>query len=182
MPGCATAQPSSHRMAAYDLWNLRLTLLNRTTIPYRQLTIPCCATCNNVHLGRIEAEVQAACDEGRKAVLQLPPVTLFLWAGKIFYGLLYREHLLSWSRREADKGPIVPAELLERYRLHHQFLQAARIPFEFSPLPASIFVYDTLEPTERQMRSIIGTTSPAWAFQFELGRSASLFACRMAAQ
>jgi hypothetical protein len=137
----------------YDLWNLRLTLLNRTTIPYRQLTIPCCATCNNEHLSRIETQMQAACDEGREAVLQLPPVTLFLWAGKIFYGLLYREHLLSWSRREADQGPIVPAEVLERYRLHHQFLQAARIPFEFHPhVPASIFVYDTLEPMDRQMR------------------------------
>jgi len=135
----------------YDLWNQTLTLLNRTTIPYRQLTIPCCAPCNNVHLSKIESQVQVACDAGREAVLQLPSITLFLWAGKIFYGLLYREHLLNWSRSESDKGPIVPAEVLKRFRLHHQFLQAARIPFRFRPhVPASIFVYDTLEPMERK--------------------------------
>ena len=155
----------------YDLWNLRLTLLNRTTIPYRQLTIPCCATCNNEHLGRIEAQVQAACDEGREAVLQLPTLTLFLWAGKIFYGLLYREHLLSWSRREPDRGPIVPAEVLKRYRLHHQFLQAARITFEFNPhVPASIFVYDTLEPTERQMQFDYWDNIPGMGLSIRVGK------------
>ena len=62
----------------YELWTQRLTLLNHTTIPYRQLTIPCCATCNNQHLGKIEMQVQAACDAGREAVLALPPLTLFL--------------------------------------------------------------------------------------------------------
>jgi len=47
----------------YELWTERLTLLNHTTlnhttIPYRQLTIPCCVTCNNHHLGKIEMQVQ----------------------------------------------------------------------------------------------------------------------------
>lgn len=136
----------------YELWDQKLTLLNRTTIPYRQLKIPCCSICNSEHLGKIEADVQKACDAGREAVLALPPVTVFLWAGKILYGLLYREHLLSWNRQVEEEGAIVPVELLERFRLHHQFLQAARIPFDFQPgVPASIFVYKTLEPTNRKM-------------------------------
>jgi hypothetical protein len=155
----------------YDLWNLKLTLLNRTTIPYRQLTIPCCATCNNEHLSKIEAQAETACDSGREAVLKLPPATLFLWAGKIFYGLLYREHLLSWSRRDADAGPIVPAEMLERCRLHHQFLQAARIPFQFSPqVPASIFVYETLQPTERQMQFDYWDNIPGMGLSVRVGK------------
>lgn len=136
----------------YDLWDQKLTLLNRTTIPYRQLKIPCCTVCNSKHLGAIELQVQKACNAGREAVLALPPLTLFIWAGKILYGLLYREHLLRANRRAGEEGPIVSAELLEQLRLHHQFLQAARIPFDFQPhVPASIFVYKTMEPTNRKM-------------------------------
>jgi len=87
----------------YKLWNQKLTLLNNTTIPYRQLTIPCCKTCNNVHLGKIELEMQKACVAGAEAVRALPIETLFIWAGKILYGLLYREHL--WPNiRERDAG------------------------------------------------------------------------------
>ena len=135
----------------YDLWDQKLTLLNRTTIFYRQLTIPCCFGCNNEYLGDIERQVQRACDAGREAVLALPRVTLFLWAGKILYGLLYREHLLSANRRAPEEGPIVPAELLEQFMLHHQFLQAARLPFEFFPhVPASIFVYETMTPSDHR--------------------------------
>lgn len=137
----------------FGLWDEKLTLLNRTTIPYRLLTIPCCSPCNSQHLSRIEREVQQACAAGRKAVLALEPLTLFIWLGKIFYGLLYREHLLSWNRRAREDGPIVPADELEQFRLHHQFLQAARIPFEFIPhIPASVFVFETLEPRDRRMQ------------------------------
>lgn len=57
-----------------------------------------------------------------------------------------------WNRQAKEEGPIVPAELLEEVRLHHQFLQAARIPFEFIPhIPASLFVYETMEPRNRKM-------------------------------
>src|SRR4051812_24886915 len=66
----------------YELWDQTLMLLNRTQIPYRQLTIPCCMTCNSEHLGKIEAQVQNACDHGAQAVRELPTLTLFLWMGK----------------------------------------------------------------------------------------------------
>ncbi len=29
----------------YDLWEERLTLVNRISIPYREVTIPCCNAC-----------------------------------------------------------------------------------------------------------------------------------------
>src|SRR5690242_11096441 len=70
----------------YQLWDQKLHLLNVTTIPYRQLKIPCCSVCNSERLSRIEAQVQRACDAGREAVQSLSPLTLFLWAGKILYG------------------------------------------------------------------------------------------------
>jgi hypothetical protein len=42
----------------FGLANQHLTLLNGTLIPYRQLTVPCCQTCNNVHLSKLEKRVQ----------------------------------------------------------------------------------------------------------------------------
>src|SRR5579864_1415411 len=160
---CGAALPAEHNtdehvipkwvQQRYDLWNQRLTLLNKTEIPYRQLTIPCCVTCNGTHLNMIETAMQQACDAGAQAVRDLPSQTVFIWMGKILFGLLYREHFLSWSRRAPDEGVIVDEETLRRYRLHHQFLQAARIPFEFQPdVPASILVYETLEPADDKMR------------------------------
>jgi hypothetical protein len=49
-----------------------LTLLNGTEIPYKQLTIPCCSECNNVHLGKMEQHMKLACDPGHRAVAGLP--------------------------------------------------------------------------------------------------------------
>ncbi|MGC2743214.1 MAG: hypothetical protein WA672_08500 [Candidatus Angelobacter sp.] len=72
----------------YDLWNQRLTLLNKTEISYRQLTIPCCVTCNGTHLNKIETAMQQACDAGAQAVRDLLSQTVFIWMGKILYGLL----------------------------------------------------------------------------------------------
>ena len=137
----------------FALWDQTLTILNHTTIPYRQVTIPCCGVCNSKHLGKIEAQMQKACAAGKEAILDLAPETVFLWLGKIFFGLLYREHLLPWNRRTPEDAMIVPAEVLDQFRLHHRFLQAARVPFQFRPhLPASLFVFETLAPTDQQMQ------------------------------
>src|SRR4051812_45829919 len=57
----------------FALWDQKLTLLNRTTIPYRQVTIPCCGACNSEHLGKVEMQMQQACAEGKQAVLDLGP-------------------------------------------------------------------------------------------------------------
>ena len=42
----------------FDLWNQTLTLPNGTTIPYRYLTIPACATCNGDVFGQLEQRVE----------------------------------------------------------------------------------------------------------------------------
>src|SRR5438874_2004552 len=63
----------------FDLWDEHLILMNGTSIPYRQLTIPCCKACNSVHLGRIEDIVQAAVSKGAKAVRDLDQTDLLVW-------------------------------------------------------------------------------------------------------
>src|SRR5262245_21851225 len=98
----------------YKLANQQLHLLNGTTIPYRQLTIPCCFTCNNKHLEPLEKRMSRAVAAGASAVRTLDHHDLFLWLGKMFYGLLYRELFLPWDRAGKTRGKITNKQLLKR--------------------------------------------------------------------
>jgi hypothetical protein len=137
----------------FDLWAQQITLLNGTSLEYRRLTIPCCLECNRDRLGQIETDVSAAMAAGADAVRSLPERTLFLWLGKIFYGLLLREHFLKSDVRRPRSRPIVPRSLLESYDLHHSFIQAVRLPIEFVPaIPASVFVVPCQTPADVRLQ------------------------------
>jgi hypothetical protein len=133
----------------FDLHDKQLTLLNGTTIPYRQLTIPCCKVCNNRHLSAIERDVQDLI-EGRIPLRAVDEKTLYLWTSKIFYGLLYREVLLPMDRRDRTAGAIVTVEEIRAYRTLHAFLQAVRLDIDFqcihASFPASVFAFKVQEP------------------------------------
>jgi hypothetical protein len=131
----------------------RIRLLNNTFIPYRQLKIPCCNECNTKWLGKVENAVRSATQAGPDSVASLEPLTLFLWLGKIFYGLLYKELLLPRERKGSPKVPIVPRKALKIYDMHHLFLQAARLPMNFRDfVPASIHVFQTQTPNKRRLQ------------------------------
>ena len=129
----------------YDLWNEKISLLNGTLIPYRQLTIPCCSDCNNNKLSQIEAKVQSAIENGYTAVKSLDSKTLFIWLGKIFYGMLYRELFLPLNRSSPSSNNIISPEDMERFQMHHYFLQSCRVPMQFRSFdavhPWTIYVF-----------------------------------------
>ncbi|MYQ77578.1 hypothetical protein GTW64_10735 [Streptomyces sp. SID4923] len=136
------------------LHNQHITLLNGTTLPYRKLTIPCCSACNNEHLSRIEIQVRQAFDSGHEAVAALDPDVLFLWMGKVYYGLMFRELSLLADRRDASLGAIMPTEFLAGFSTHHMLLQAARgaVRWETNRHPASTFVFRAQEPSDPRNR------------------------------
>jgi hypothetical protein len=135
----------------FNLWDQELILLNGTTIPYRQLTIPCCVTCNTLHLSRIENSVRAAVDDGARALKAVDKTALLIWLSKIMYGLLYREHLLYFDRKSPLKGRLVRRTFLQRIRTFYLFMQAARIQMDFVQFfPASIFVFDIQVPDDKR--------------------------------
>jgi hypothetical protein len=133
----------------FELHNKRLTLLNGTQIPYRQLTIPCCKTCNSNHLSSVESKVRNVV-EGRSPLDSLDEESIFIWTGKIFYGILYREVLLPIDRSGRERGSIVPAEEMQSFRTLHAFLQTARLNIGFqcmhASFPASVFAFKVQEP------------------------------------
>ena len=58
------------------------------------------------------------------------------------YGILYKEGLLKHNRAERRSGRIVPRATLESLKMHHYFLQSARLPMRFIDFfPASIFIF-----------------------------------------
>lgn len=133
----------------FDLWNKRITLLNGSTIPYRQLTIPCCNTCNNNYLSKIENSVRQPVEASPLAVAELGKTTLFIWLGKIFYGLIFRELSLPLDRSDPSAGTIVSDELIRQFRMHHYFLQSVRVPMSFQNFfPASIYIFELQSPTD----------------------------------
>ena len=154
----------------FDLWEDTLVLLNGTTIPYRQLTIPCCAPCNNDHLSRLERRVQAAIESGFDAVSGLDRVDLMLWLSKILYGVLYKEGLLRRHRRTRLKSPIVTRRMLEHFAMHHYFLQAARVEMAFhGGLPASIYLFRVQCPPDRRLQFDFRDFAAALAVSVRLG-------------
>ena len=131
----------------FNLWNQHLTLLNRTVIPYKSLKVPCCLKCNNEYLQPIESEISEATKRGIKSIKSVDHHNIFLWLGKIFYGILYKELFLNIDRTNPATGPISTPELLQQYEMHHFFIQSSRVPMEFVNFhPASILLFETMEP------------------------------------
>lgn len=151
------------------LWDEKLTLLNRTAIPYRQLTVPCCDECNQVHLASLEGDVADAFSAGYEGVRVLDQIRLFQWMAKIHYGILFKEFSLVLDRRNPKLGTILNEEILEDYRSLHGMLQSVRRPFEFlDPKPWSIFVVQVHEyPGQRyDFDYHDGILQPTFAIRF----------------
>lgn len=130
-------------LAEFNLWNARLDLLNGTSIKYSQLKIPCCKTCNNEFLSRIENTVRNAYVAGFDAFAALDRDVLFLWLAKILYGIMVREMSLPVDRQDRETGPIVSPDFLAQFRMHHYLLQGAVDRVTWDGNPASILLYRT---------------------------------------
>lgn len=120
---------------SFDLWDKRLTLLNSTQLQYRNLRIPCCSKCNGVDLEKVERELSSAVAQGYQGLRTVSERTLYLWAAKIFYGILRKEFSLLRVRRQPEVGSIVPEAALRSFSNLHRFLQGARGCHDFIGTP-----------------------------------------------
>lgn len=116
----------------FELWDKKLTLLNGSKISYRQLTIPCCKSCNSNHLSALEKTIRENVEKGYSAFYNLDKTKIFQWTGKIFFGILFKELSLLIDQKHKDYSTIMSPKLLEKYKNLHGFLQSIRVPFVFS--------------------------------------------------
>ncbi len=127
----------------FHLWNRRLTLLNQTEIRYRDLKVPCCTKCNNEKLSHIEREVGKAVMLGYDHIKAIGELDLFLWACKIFLGIIYKELFLQIDRQDRQKGMIMDQDFIKRYSILHFWLQAYNSRKVSNFCPGSIFIFKT---------------------------------------
>lgn len=170
----------------FNLWDVRIDLINGTRIPYRRLVIPCCSICNNEHLSAVEAQVEKAFREGPQGFERLNREVLMVWVTKIFYGLLYRELFLTFDRRNPDLGQIVSPEDMEQFVLLHYMLQSLRVPMQFncmeSDVPCTIFTFSVKEPKNQLAKFDYKDDVVHRALYLRMGRIGLLAAFDMGAQ
>lgn len=97
--------------------------------------------------------MSGAVPRGAGAVRQLGPNTLFLWLGKIFYGILYRELSLLLDRTQIDGLTIATPEMLRQYETHLFFLQQAREKVKLVDFtPGSIYTFSCQAPKDLRLQ------------------------------
>ena len=126
----------------YDLWDQQLVLLNKSCLPYRQLTVPCCDRCNG-RFSDLERRVKEAVDAGPAAVRQFSQFCLFQWLAKIYLGIGCKELFLSVDRSVPEAGPIGDREQLRVFSLLHFWFQVSMKHGESEFTPGSIVVVPT---------------------------------------
>lgn len=87
----------------YRLMDLKMSLVNRTTIPYRKLIIDSCSSCNTKQFSQLESKISK--ESGTFS-------DYYLWGLKIHWGLMAKNSMLPADRSDRRKGTIVDADLI----------------------------------------------------------------------
>lgn len=118
----------------FSLRNKRFKMMDQVTgIHYEELKLPCSAEVKKA-LDALDEEVREAFVEGYDAVKKVSEKRMFLWMGKLVYGVLYHDLNLEISRsaknpklKEFKLSPL----LKERFAKFHLMLQSLVVPMEF---------------------------------------------------
>ncbi|GAB3232166.1 hypothetical protein GCM10027346_19220 [Hymenobacter seoulensis] len=136
-------------MTRYQLHERQIKLLDLSIVAYQDLRIACCPTCRTQHVEPLEARLEAAAAQGIAVFRELDEQTLFLWLGKMFYGILMTELLNELDPLAKPQYPLAEnAQFLRRFQAFFQPLQALRVPMEYDEFtPGSVFILET-DPQE----------------------------------
>ncbi|HTN08775.1 hypothetical protein [Agriterribacter sp.] len=112
-----------------------------TSVLYGDLKLPCSAKVAKA-FNDLEFKIQEAFNNGYDGVQSISSENLFLWMGKIVYGVLYHDLLLEKTRlQKQDKVFRLSSRLKERFGLFHLMLQSLVSPVTFKALkPWSISI------------------------------------------
>lgn len=115
------------------LFDKRLTLMNGTFIPYRNLTIPCCTECNTGLLSKIESEVQEIIKRG-DIKTNAEKISVARWMAKILVGIIVKETTLLFDRKNPELGNIMSPDFIGELAHCQLLLQSARKTTRFGAL------------------------------------------------
>ena len=132
----------------YQLADRPIQLLDQRTVAFRDLRLPA-SPAVRPRLDALEAQVAAAAAQGPNALRALGEDTLFLWMGKMFYGIFITELLNEFEPLIKPRYPLAEnAALVRRFQALFQLLQGLRVPTEYADfVPGSVFVLEA-DPAE----------------------------------
>lgn len=164
-------------MTRYDLNDRHILLLDQSIRPYQELRIPCSPACRTNHVEPLEREVEAAAAQGLAGLRALDEKTLFLWLGKMFYGVFINELINELDPLVKPRYPLAEnAQMFRRFQAFFQTFQALRVPITFEDFtPASIFILEA-DPTEDTIAFEYDDDLTTMVFSIKLG-NAVLVAC-----
>lgn len=112
---------------------------NVTSIKYKDLKLPCSPNVKTT-FDKLDEAIELAFSKGYESVKKLDKQQLFLWMGRMVYGVLYHDLLLE-KKKKADGEFAVSSRLKERFGLFHLMLQSIISPIRFGELkPWSIAI------------------------------------------
>jgi hypothetical protein len=127
----------------YSLAGRPIVLLDQRTVELQELTLPL-SPALRPRVQALEEAVAAADAQGPAALRALGDETLFLWLGKMFYGIFITELLNEQEPLIKPKYPLTEnSTLLRRFQTFFQLLQGLRVPAEYADfVPGSVFVLE----------------------------------------
>jgi len=137
-------------LAKYNLYDQPFKMLDENFPTYKDLKLPCSAEVNELYLEPLEAEIKAAFEQGFEAVKALDEWKLFIWAGKIMYGIIFNE-LQSAIRQQYTEGQglNISQSLMHKFSQLHIMLQMLLLPIVFEDFkPFSFFLFKINPKTE----------------------------------
>lgn len=162
--------------ARYALAGRPIQLLDQRTVAFRDLRLPASPAVRQ-RVEALEANVEAAAARGPGALRALGDDALFLWLGKMFYGIFITELLNEFAPLIRPRYPLAEnAALLRKFQAFFQLLQGLRVPTEYADfVPASVFVLE-VNPAEDVIPFEYDDDLNTLVFSIKLG-SAVLVAC-----
>lgn len=117
----------------FDYRNRKFEMMDTVThTTYGALTLPCSDSVK-MAFDKLDEEIKAAFDKGFEAVNSLDKQKLFLWTGRMVYGVLYHEMLFERKKAEEKDDPFALSEpLKERFSYFHLMLQSLISPVCFT--------------------------------------------------
>jgi len=119
----------------FTLKDKKFRMLDQVTgIRYGELKLPCSPEVKNA-FNTLEEEIQTAFTNGYEEIKKIDEQKLFLWMGKLVYGVLYNDLTLEMSRTEKKEKNFKMSPLLrKRFGKFHLMLQSLMVPMEFRGL------------------------------------------------
>ena len=117
----------------YELNDKTFTMMDYvTSFLYKDLKLPCSLKVKQA-FANLDMEIQTAFDKGYEAVKSLDTQKLFLWMGRMVYGVLYHDLILEKEKQEKKNIQLkISDNLKEKFSLFHLMLQSLVAPIQFS--------------------------------------------------